>query len=400
MMAFFQWLCLAAIFFSPLWASRPRRWFYTGLVAAMMVVYLPGRFGHMYNYQVLAGMMLLAVFAQYSLPAIMRPLSLTRARIVLGNLLLSTLPFLAVTYVPAAGLIFLASLRKDTWKAATTWALIGVAANVAFLAATGSIQGYLAYHFYLNLKVLPLFGGGGGLWGFLQAIQRSLLDQPKLSWIVLFSLLAVMRREGFRRPWRSLLLAAALMSLLIRGNEFHGLAYFYSCFALPVALAAGDWKWPWQGTPVALYVALAALAEVSLLLPGTFENMHQRQLPETTEFAQFVRAWTEPEDRILAYSFQNYEYLAADRLPASGHFFYLPWQAKYNEKPVLNMKIDPCEDILKYRPKVILLKKEIIGEQFAWDSYAGCVQTVVDENYDPIPGKPFYVRKDLPGARQ
>ena len=47
---------------------------------------------------------------------------------------------------------------------------------------------------------------------------------------------------------------------------------------------------------------------------------------------------------------RRYNYIFANRLPASGYFFYFPWQKEYNDKPVLGVKIDPIKDILEKKP--------------------------------------------------
>ena len=119
------------------------------------------------------------------------------------------------------------------------------------------------------------------------------------------------------------------------------------------------------------------------------------QIPRETEFSRIVQQYTQADDKIIAYSFVNYEYIAANRLPASGNFFYLPWQKAYNENPVLGIKIDACEDIANYRPKVMLINKWLVWGVYPWESYGGCIQQILDEQYIKWPNRPYYIRKDL-----
>ncbi|MGB9618618.1 MAG: hypothetical protein ACPL7J_14965, partial [Desulfomonilaceae bacterium] len=118
-------------------------------------------------------------------------------------------------------------------------------------------------------------------------------------------------------------------------------------------------------------------------------------IPTETEFSRLVAEFTGPEDKIIAYSFQNFQYLVSGRLPASGHFFYLPWQEKYNENPKFGISIDACRQIREAAPKVMLIDKWKVWDTYPWDSYAGCIQELLDSNYRQIPDRPYYVRNDL-----
>ena len=397
-----QWLAIASLYFSPLLAERTARNLYAAVAGAVMVVYLPEMYGQTYQYQTIAGLLLVVVLAQYTLPAIACPERLHPRQVAGGNLLLACLPFFAVTYLPLAGLLFLASLRGPYVKRAVVFVAIGVAANVMFLAAAGSLRGYLAFHIYLNSSVLTLYNGGHGLPQLLgpayAAVTQNLVGFLALL-VVMCSAAALATRDSARVPWRSLLVATAMGTLLIRGgSQVHQLPFYYGCLALPLALLAQPARLSPQATAIALFLVLACAARLSLLAPIDRERMAARPIPLTTEFGQLARAVTAPHERIIAYTFQNYEYIAAGRLPASGHFFYLPWQEKYNENPRFGIRIDACAQIREARPKVITLDKGTVWGLYPWASYAQCVQSVVDEHYYQVPGKPFWLRNDLAPA--
>jgi hypothetical protein len=140
---------------------------------------------------------------------------------------------------------------------------------------------------------------------------------------------------------------------------------------------------------------LLSLIKISLILPRDLHKFKSAQIPTETEFSKLVAEFTSPKDKIIAYTFQNFQYIISDRLPASGHFFFLPWQEKYNENPKFGILIDACKQIKETAPKVMLIDKWKVWDRFEWEGYAGCIQKLLDANYRNIPGKPYYIRKDL-----
>ncbi|MFC3606470.1 hypothetical protein [Stutzerimonas tarimensis] len=395
-----QWLALLALYFSPLMKDSPVARIYTAVVASALVLYWPELFGHMYKYQTIAGLMLVVILAQYSLPSISRPDLVTPGRIMLANLLIGALPFLAMTYLPIAILLFAAGLRRDYWVLATLCLLAGLALNLLFLGLIGSYAGYLAFHFHLNIAVLPAYIGGGNLWHMVDSIYRSWSLDLWRFMIFLVNTLALARlagREG-AIPWRTLSIGVALASLLLRAGDlpFHDMPYYYASLALPLLLLRRE-SGLRHGSAVVLGIFLiVCLIKLSLLVPDDRARLDARKIPKATEYSELARALTGREDRIIAYTFNAIDYLLADRLPASGNFFYFPWQKTYNENPVLGIHIDTCAEINRNRPKVILADKSHVLGRFPWESYAGCVQTILDEQYTQILHKPFYVRSDLP----
>lgn len=394
-----QWLALAALFFSPLIRDSLVARIYTGLVATALVLYWPELFGHMYKYQVLAGLMLMVILAQYSLPAIACPERISPARTILCNLLIGSLPFLAITYLPASALLFAAGCNRARWKLAALAVLAAIALNLVFLGSFGSFAGYFAYHIYLNIAVLPDYIGGGSLLQMIDSIYRSSTLDLWRFMIFVANALAVARLASREPglPWRSLLVAGALASLLLRVGDlpFHDMPYYYASLALPLLLIRRSQRLATQSALVIGAVLAVCLVKVSLLVPGDRQRLEARAIPYATEFTELARALTTRDERIIAYTFNVIDYLLADRLPASGNFFYFPWQKTYNENPVLGIQIDTCAEIRRNRPKVVLLDHSLVLGRFPWDSYGGCVQAFVDEAYTRVLDKPFYVRRDL-----
>lgn len=397
--ALLQIAAMVAIYRSPLINGANVRRIYVGLAATITLLYLPEVYGHSYVFQVMAGLLLVIIIAQYVLPAIANPAALSRPRVILGNALIACLPFLAITYVPIAGLLFLCALRKPFYRLSITTFVIGILANIIILAALGSIPGYFAFHIYLNMKVLPFFTFGQDSWPLVmywRNAQDAVVANFQNFALMLLAVATIVKLSYKERglPWRSLLLALGISSLIVRGLGFHGIPYYYCLLVLPLTLVNQSTKPSVRAVWAILGVTLICFAKLSLSNPNDAAKMHARKIPEATEFTPYVKEFTGKKDRIIAYSFQNHEYIAADRLPASGHYFYLPWQEKYNENPQFGIKIDACKDIEINRPKIMMIDKAQFGAA-TWDSYGKCVQSIIDRNYTQIPNQPIYLLNSI-----
>lgn len=395
--AILQILAVLLIYKSPVFEFLTQRVLAAVISATIILSFMPDIFGHMYKYQTVAGIFLMIILSQYTIPSILCPKKLRGWQIVLGVSLLSSLPFLAVSYLPISILLLISSCRPEFIKAAAAGLALGLTTNLLFLSVYGSFFGYFAFHIYLNLEILPLYNNspvGAGL--IIRALHTATSDLAHfltLALLLLAAILTAQREPQF--PWRTFLLIAGLLSLLIRGSGFHGMPFLYSAIPfLLLSLTFIDERNLGVRFVSLGFIALCLL-KVSLLLPGDRERITSSQIQLETDFSRLTSSFTKPEDRIIAYSFQNFQYIAANRLPASGHFFYLPWQEKYNEDPRLGIMIDACDDIMRATPKVMLIDQWTVWGNFPWDAYGGCVQDYADANYYQIPETPYYIRRDL-----
>lgn len=396
-MAVMQWLALLSIFYSPLLRNNVGKRYFTAVAMSAVVVIMPayGLYGHAYLYQTMAGLFLMVILAQHTVPAIAGPGHSSAVGAAIGNFLLACLPFLAVTYLPAAGLLFLCSLRRGGIGKAILYAGAGVACNLAFLGAIGSFKGYWAFHFYLNAEIMPLYNSSQTIGGLLaNLLSLVTLQQPvgmQVAFVVLAVASAALARMEAAPPWRSALLFAAILSLQMRGLSIHGAPFCYACICLAALLLSRRADCNGQQGAGLILMGLCALRLASMALepdpvvPGR---------PVATKFSVLAKKITAPGDRVIAYSFQSHQYILADRLPASGNFFYLPWQERYNDAPQLGIRTRVCEDIRRVRPKLMLIDKWRVWGKFSWDSYAGCVQSVMDQQYRQLPNSNIYVRTD------
>ena len=263
----------------------------------------------------------------------------------------------------------------------------------------GSVPGYLAIHIYLNFVIysgLPhtSLGGVSAIFHTVVAITTEKLSGFLLFTGVFLSLLKLASRE-YGVPWRSILVAIALASLMIRGEGFRSLPYYYSALALPLVFLGET------GTVKTRYWLIVGaflffcFFKLSLLVPGDHEILERARIPQETEFSKLVKRLTHPDDRIISYSFENFEYLAADRLPASGNIYYLPQQEIYRHNPKFGVTVDACGDISRNRPKIMLIDQWNAWGRFRWESYGKCIQEIMDRDYVQLSDRPYHVRRDM-----
>lgn len=395
--AIMQLIALATIFFSPLLKDNLTRALYTVVCSIVILRLFPGfYYGSSYMYQSIGGLMLVVVLTQYTLPVIATREGPTPRAVAIGNLLIASLTFLNITFAPPAALFFLASLTKRHLHRSCIWFAVGVAANLAFLAYIGSFRGYLAYHFYMNFEVLPLYNPTVGTLHLFENILLVFIV-PRSWFLVLAVAIALVRLAIVEKrfAWRTLLLTGALAILLMRGPSFYSTPFMYASLCLPLVFFNRPVRYRLYVKVPAFAAFAVCLLSISLILPVDRKRLDAGNVPLETEFSQLAQIFTAPGDKILVYTFRNYEYVVADRLPASGYFFYFPWQARYNEHPALGVKIDVCEQIRQVRPKLMMIDKWTVWDRYTWSSYGGCVQQIVDADYTQILDGPYYVRKDI-----
>jgi len=263
----------------------------------------------------------------------------------------------------------------------------------------GSLPGYLAYQVYLNFKIVPKYGiGDDAVLSMTLALYNWLVGTYS-GFIIFVGLCLVaysLASNNLNGAWRPIFVVLALLSFLIRSTtEYPALPFYYSLITLPLTFASKVRDFGDFGKCVLLLPILVMVSKLGLIFGDDMKRISAGKIPEETEFSNLVKSLTVEGDRILAYSFNNFQYLASRRLPASGNIFYLPWQEKYNENPVFGVKIDSCADLKKNKPKVMMLDKWNFANKYSWESYAGCFDGVVEKEYVQVLRRPYYIRKEL-----
>ncbi len=396
--AILQLISLASIYYSPLIKKKFISNIYTSIAATIMVVYLPGNYGHMYMYQTVAGLFFVIIFSQYSLPSIIEPQRVTRKQVAIGNFLLFSVPFLGITYLPATILIFIASCRKSKLRLSLLYAFLGIVFNFVVLSFLGSVKGYIAYHLYLNFKILPLYSEWLTTAKMVHVAFLSMTRDIYSFYVFIGLILAFFSlsyHENNKIPYKTICISLAIGSFLTRGWNFQGLPFYYIYITLPLTCLSFHIKSKAQSLFFIFTLQIICLVKLTLLVPGDADAIENRSIPTSTNFSKLVKRITTKDDKIIAYTFRNFEYIVSGRLPASGNFFYLPWQEKYNASPKYGMLIDACEDIKQYMPKVMLIDKWKVGNKYSWESYGQCIQNILNDSYYHLPDHPFYIRKDV-----
>lgn len=394
-------LTLLALLRSPLPGDRLVRATAVVVIAVIALVVLPPGFGQMGLYQVVAGLLLAIALAQWVLPSMLVPERVGPWRVALGSAVLVALPFLGVSYAPAAGLLWLAALRRERIRTALTAAAVALAANVVFLLLIADPRAFLAVHVYLNLVLLypgtPLPYRGrviveaftGSAWGFAGLLAT-------------FGAAAVLviRERGI--PWRTGAIVLAVASLLARGGItpdglllFQAIPFFWVSVALvlvPLAVLPSPGL---RARVVIVGLLVVVLLPLTPLAPGARNRLAATPVRSATPFSTLARIVTSPEDRVVAWTFDPAEYLLADRLPAVPAFFFLPVQGRYAAAPVLGVIADPCADLAAARPKLIRADRWTTEPANPWSGYAACVDAILARDYIGFPGTTSFLRRDL-----
>ena len=237
--AILQWFAWLAIYFSPLLKNQSHlvRITYALVCVTISLIYFPDIFGHTYLFQVIAGLFLVIILSQYTFPSVIKA-NQSRSKVILGNALIACLPFLAFTYIPIASALFLAGLTRHNLRISIYTAVITVALNLLFLVSIGSITGYLALHYWINLVVSRQFIEGEAL-GLIYLIKSALnsitVDLSRFGiFLLICTSLAQLAKFENKFPWRVILIGLGIVSLLTRSQGFQGLTLLYLSLSLPL----------------------------------------------------------------------------------------------------------------------------------------------------------------------
>ena len=405
-----QLLALSSIYFSPLLKNRYVSKIYVFFAATFILLCLPKFYSYTYTYQTVAAFLLLIILAQYVLPSISCPERLKTKQIFIGNFLIACLPFIAISYLPIALLFSVGAYRKRYFKTITISLLTGLVLNILFLILIGSYIGFYVFHIYMNISIMPLYSSQEWPTTFIQVITNTLIFSTKnlsgfiTSFIILiFSINYFFKEKLFLWTsllgWRVAIVYVGILSLLMRGADFHGLPYYTSLITVPLLLLKNK---TYQGfildrkkITLILSIVLIIFIKLSIVIPSDLIKFKSQSLQKDSEFSKLVHLVTNKNDKIVAYSFRNLEYINSERLPVSGYFTYLPMQDKYNENPKFGIKIDGCKDIEIYKPKIMLVDKLNMWGRFPWESYGTCVQRILDKDYIKVRDRDYYLRKDI-----
>lgn len=389
-----QWLALLSIYFSPIHSkNKYKKLASIVLISTFWMLFLPFIYGHAYLYQTQSGLFFIIIFMQYALPIYLGK-ELNKFQKFIGPFLLVFIPFFAITNVPMVGLIFLTTIRKKDGLIPWIAYVLSLSVNLGFLISFGSVDGFIAYHIYLNAVIL---NDGNGIGGYVRNIityyRENFANFLTLS-LLLIMVYQITKRSNGLNILRALLIIPMLVSLVIRGGQafdLWGLIYLYVLSSLSMVFFLDtEQERIFDQWPLLLVFILGFYS----LYRTSFIDEHMYIMPSTTPAAEIAKRITSKDEPILALTFRNYEYLMADRLPASAHFYYLEMQANYYKNPYKNIQNSLIDDIKKKKPKLIVMD-EWSSTSTPFKDYAHEVWLYVLENYNQVNYSDIYVRKDI-----
>ena len=328
--------------------------------------------------------------------------------------------------------------RRKVWGW-TLWAALGGIASFAIMALWltlyGDLKGYIIYHFIFNQTIYKHYAFEHGeyspllilkmivpIWGYYY-ILRYVGHGGSPEWSVSVQTAEVMYLEmwlfctllfvGIRTsPYRTKLGAFILWALFLLGViytnprgawDFHdatmvitvaalmavitGLCFEQvrvsrpACIAALIGIAFGfGWlgciqtraaTFIWELRPVDYYRHAGELRE---------EDGPLLQAINKPLFV-LIRELVGKNEPIEALPFNPIDYIHAQRLPASGYIYALPWQMDYLDHPIAGYKMDLCADLAEKKPKVVIFDSSILIWNFRSGEYLECAQDYLNRHY-------------------
>jgi hypothetical protein len=411
--------------------NRPAGWLAGSAFLVFASITLPPFLGHLLLMDNLAGCGLAVFLAFVSLPAILRIPCRKRDDLVGGlgaGFALAASPM--ALFPLAAGVIPLLAdgIRNRAAVRASLPRLGRLAGGAAaflllvtlWLCSFGSLRGFVVDVFDFNREAYAPFLGqpSGSMFRFFLtglADWATLAKVPSDAELLFFwkhnqaflflavgasgaTALLASHGSGLEnrraRILRSVVASGELLLILLvsrlRGFDFRALPYFLLVLAagsLTGSLLLASRQRLRDAAASALFVA--PLAILSL------RHMSNRQdfpapvpwPPQVLPIAEYIRSHTGPSERIAAFSATPRLYLEARRHPSTDSVFYLPWQARWEEKNPGRQTT--CEQLRSARPRFVFLLAPKIWGAFDWTVYGGCMDRFIRENYSPLPDPAF-----------
>lgn len=415
-----------SIFSSPVLKNlKEKLWASATFLALLSSVWLVQGLHFMY-YHSIGGLLFVIPLMQMALPALLMG-KVTKRGAFISGFAITLMCFTSYSFGISALLLVISTLiainlkEIETRKAILQFGLgtiIAAGLMVIWLLLFGDIVGYLVYHFYLNLKYYPNYADVALLNIFdnfeisfkPNRIVKSLALLQLLAWVFLgyFIIKPCRNRLYARRAIGLILLAISVLMLNYRGTYlFHNAGYVINniaCFAVISILLIVKLKGSYRLVGLVGLVLVTAFSVV-FISNNAISTPHRVSVPDYDKYQvnlkpsdktpyQFVREITNQDDRVQSLIFNQAFYMYASRLPASGHTFYLPWQADYQRNPFPGFDIEICHDLVTVQPKVIWFDNWKVWGQYLVGEYEPCVLDIVLNDYTLVLSN-LYVRNTL-----
>jgi hypothetical protein len=416
-----------AIFLSPIFKKITEKlwamiFFFTMLSAVWLVQGL-----NFVLYHPLSGLLISVPLMHLGLPALFDK-KITKLGAFFSGFFIVSMCFLSYSLGITTILLLAAALlamvkRKPLTKAIIFYFLSGSAISLLivllWLLIFGDPIGYLAYHFYFNLKIYSKFVN----FNLLRIFDNFQLSFKRITlvhlvsiiqfaaWMGLSSILLLNQKQNNRFfKFASLFfIASAILFLNPYGTQvlknagfvIGNILLFSSIVTIFISTMFKDKTQFWMIAVIILlavfmkFVSDNAVSALHHLPKSHFDLYHVQIKPSSEDAYTFTREITNKDEKILSLVLNPIEYIKADRLPASGHYYYLPWQAAYSEAPFLGFQMDICDDLNTTRPKVIWFNDWQVWDSFSLGSYEPCITDFIDQYYTESSYPYYFIRNDV-----
>lgn len=396
---------------------------------------------HFLYYHSLIGLLCVIVLAQLVIPAFTAG-AVTRTGCFCAGLFLTLMCFSSYAVGPACILFTVLSLssiciHSGRFRAVKMpivflflGALIGSTFVLVWLVAFGDVKGYLIYHFYFNQEIYSSFIGihNISVLGICANMFFSMLKQltnfsPTYATIMMKGAVLAMLSLFFHIktktnysiiffvPIALVFLMAIFMLSPVGINSFRGAPVIIAAItiiSISVGLMEKRFDFALKGS-LPILICLSVIGIMFFISLRTYSSPHNIKLSnirgfknnylniKDTPILKTIRAITPKNGTTLSLIFNVTHYITSGILPASGYYYYLPWQAAYKKKSITGYNIDICADIKKYKPTTISFDNWKVWDTYSISEYAPCVVKILENEYVYL-DKYIYIRFDQIGS--
>jgi hypothetical protein len=432
-----QWviigLCAVAIAASPILMHWRQRIYAASTFLILVAVLHPSWRGYELLYNMHGGMLFTTALSLLFLPLLLGFRIPSLAAGIAGSAMVAMVAAAYPFVVPlgflfiATSLLLLAQGRlwrstKELFMPVVIGAILMLMLVGVWLALNGDLVGYFVYHFYFNQVVYAPFIDFDPLLAFKQFTR---IGQLRFGWALLILLIfclwlfmSISRRQKENINWRDRILLligsgvmlAAFLFLNPRDSfEFKmaalqvtSVALFSMFTARCVTLPSNESNIPvWNIALPLLLFFLIALTQFTHLLGMLSRDVVEMKTKSSASakmeiIIDAVQSWVGPSEPIQALVFNPHWYLLTGRRPASGHFYYFPWQAAYSRAPIMGKNIDICADLERVRPEVIIWDHWKVWGEYELKDYEPCLYELMITQYESVEGMPRALLRRIP----
>ena len=414
-------ITLASLMMSPLFKAKYIRLMVGSFFLFGLIAFQAQYAFVMTMYQVYAGYFYLMALATFFLPFALGK-SIKSLQAFWGGFCLSMMFFCAFSFAFAIVFCMLLCIfgyltqsrptnRNQLVGSCIKGCVVGTLVVALWFSRYSDFTGYFIYHVYFSMAYYARYIA----FSYLQAFnllnpfffQRVACPSPLIIFqiisvisLVTFSLSILQLRLFGRQLYRYLFFFILITCVLIFANPrssttFGGSTYIIVCCGF-ISMISGFMFEQRNLLPSILIYATKVInglflisGLLTLLTVKTFlyeqssfnYYTHKAVLgPLENEQMLFLRKFVRNNDAILQLPFNLIFYVHADRMPASGIFYWVPWMDDYAKNPVKNYPLDLCYQMNQSPPKAIFFSNDAIWENDP-NLYMSCFKKLLKNQY-------------------